>query len=93
MLDLFYPKTPLVKTAISDTQKSQTKQGHQARGLTAILRMQNEMAAMSSCFDFAWTHQHAVYVIEGRGPLGTTRPNKKSTRSRVRDIKENKCLV
>ena len=25
---------------------------------------------------------HAVYVAEGRGPLGTTRPNKNSLRSR-----------
>ena len=40
------------------TQKSQNKQGHQARGLTAILCMQNEMAVMSSCFGFARTHQH-----------------------------------
>ena len=36
---------------------------------------------------------HAVYVIEGRGPLGTTRHNKKSPRSRVGGIKGNKCLV
>jgi len=36
---------------------------------------------------------HAVYVIEGRGTLGTTRPNKKSPRIRGGDIKENKCLV
>ena len=36
---------------------------------------------------------HSVYVSEARGPLGTTRPNKKSLRSRGGDIKENKCLV
>ena len=36
---------------------------------------------------------HAVYVAEGRRPLGTTRPNKKSPRSRGGDIKVNKCLV
>ena len=36
---------------------------------------------------------HAFYVIEGRGPLGKTRPNKTSPRSRGGDIKENKCLV
>ena len=36
---------------------------------------------------------HAVYVIERRGPLGTTRHNKKSRRNRVGDIKGSKCLV
>ena len=36
---------------------------------------------------------HAVYVIEGRAPLGTTRPNReKSPRSRGGDIKETNCL-
>ena len=33
-----------------------------------------------------------LYVIEGRGPLGTSRSNKKSLRGRGGDVKENKSV-
>ena len=47
----------------------QNKRGHQARGLTATLCMQNEMAAIKSCFGFERTHQHGrhSYFTKLRG--------------------------